>query len=100
MRKMLRRGIYLAALGAMLFSGVEAAAVVGRPLTPVSYAGVARRTARRTAYRAPVAVGAAAAVGTAAALTALPPGCYVGVPCAGVVYRPAYQGTTVVYVVQ
>jgi hypothetical protein len=24
-----------------------AAAVVGRPLTPVSYAGVARRTARR-----------------------------------------------------
>jgi hypothetical protein len=26
-----------------------AAAVVGRPLTPVSYAGVARRTARRCA---------------------------------------------------
>jgi hypothetical protein len=26
-------------------------AVVGRPLTPVSYAGVARRTARRTARR-------------------------------------------------
>ena len=26
-------------------------AVVGRPLTPVSYAGVARRTTRRTVYR-------------------------------------------------
>jgi hypothetical protein len=26
-------------------------AVVGRPLTPVSYAGVARRTSRRTAQR-------------------------------------------------
>ena len=29
----------------------EAHAVVGRPLTPVSYAGVARRTARRTTRR-------------------------------------------------
>lgn len=28
-----------------------ARAVVGRPLTPVSYAGVARRTSRRTARR-------------------------------------------------
>ena len=28
-----------------------AQAVVGRPLTPVSYAGVARRTSRRTARR-------------------------------------------------
>ena len=27
----------------------QAEAVVGRPLTPVSYAGVARRTARRSA---------------------------------------------------
>jgi hypothetical protein len=27
-----------------------AEAVVGRPLTPVSYAGVARRTSRRAAY--------------------------------------------------
>jgi len=31
---------------------VEAEAVVGRPLTPVSYAGVARRTTRRTVYAA------------------------------------------------
>jgi len=29
----------------------SAHAVVGRPLTPVSYAGVARRTARRTTRR-------------------------------------------------
>jgi len=29
----------------------SAYAVVGRPLTPVSYAGVARRTSRRTARR-------------------------------------------------
>lgn len=29
----------------------SAHAVVGRPLTPVSYAGVARRTSRRTARR-------------------------------------------------
>ena len=28
----------------------DAEAVIGRPLTPVSYAGVARRTARRTVY--------------------------------------------------
>ena len=37
-----------------------AEARVGRPLTPVSYAGVARRTTRRAAY-------GAAAYGTAAA---------------------------------
>jgi hypothetical protein len=29
----------------------SAYAVIGRPLTPLSYAGVARRTARRTARR-------------------------------------------------
>jgi hypothetical protein len=37
--------------GPRLSLGVpEAAAVVGRPLTPVSYAGVARRTVRRGRY--------------------------------------------------
>lgn len=40
----------------------EASAVVGAPLTPVSYAGVARRTTRRA-----VAVGSTAAASTAAA---------------------------------
>jgi hypothetical protein len=28
----------------------EAQAIIGRPLTPLSYAGVARRTVRRCAY--------------------------------------------------
>jgi uncharacterized glyoxalase superfamily protein PhnB len=53
-----------------LFS--EAQARVGRPLTPMSYAGVARRTTRRA-----VAVGAAATVGAA--------GVYYGSSCAQVV---------------
>jgi hypothetical protein len=35
-----------------LFLGVvpEVLAIIGRPLTPMSYAGVARRTVRRNAY--------------------------------------------------
>src|SRR5262249_50556060 len=49
--------------------GRRAHAIIGRPLTPMSYAGVARRTARRTAY-------AGAAYGAAVApVTALPAGC-------------------------
>lgn len=43
----------------------EAQAVVGRPLTPVSVAGVARRTTRRTIYRTTVYV------------ATLPPSCTV-----------------------
>jgi hypothetical protein len=41
-------------LGVALFAG-RAEAIIGRPLTPMSYAGVARRTTRRA-----VAVGAVA----------------------------------------
>jgi hypothetical protein len=45
---------FLVALIALVLIGVtiasDAYAVVGRPLTPVSYAGVARRTVRRGAY--------------------------------------------------
>jgi hypothetical protein len=39
-------------VGALLFTGIfeTVYAVIGRPLTPYSYAGVARRTARRSAY--------------------------------------------------
>jgi len=54
----------------------SAQARVGRPLTPVSVAGVARRQTRRAAYgygAAAVGVGAAA-VGTAAAVAATSPG--------------------------
>ena len=52
--------------GTELISQSEAR--VGRPLTPMSYAGVARRTTRRA-----VAVGAAGAAG--AYYGAYPPGC-------------------------
>ena len=48
-----------------------AQAVIGRPLTPMSYAGVARRTTRRTAYAGAAYAGAAAA--NAYAYAAPPP---------------------------
>jgi hypothetical protein len=67
----------------------EASAVIGMPLTPMSYAGVARRTTRRAAY--------AGAATTVAPMTALPPGCVVGAPCGGTTYRPYYEGGNVVY---
>jgi hypothetical protein len=54
----------------------DAEARIGRPLTPMSYAGVARRTTRR-AVAAGAAVGAAAAYG---------PGCYQAVDAYGRVY--------------
>lgn len=54
----------------------KAEARVGRPLTPVSYAGVARRTTRRA-----VAVGAAAG-----AATIYSPGCAQRVDAYGRVY--------------
>lgn len=96
---------HLSALSlALVFVASEALAVVGMPLTPMSYAGVARRTTRRAAY-----VGAAAAttaaVTTAAVVSTLPAGC-VEVVSAGVVYqrcgatyyRPTYDGPNLVYV--
>jgi hypothetical protein len=99
--------------GPMLVGEHTAHAIVGRPLTPMSYAGVARRTTRRAAYAgayggygygygaAPGAYAAGAAAGAAAATVAtLPAGCamYGGVyNCGAVQYRPYYQGTTVVY---
>jgi hypothetical protein len=52
---------------ARLTSSAEAR--VGRPLTPMSYAGVARRTTRRAYY------GAAAAGAAAAGAYAVTPGC-------------------------
>jgi len=110
------RHVQLSALSFLfVFVASEALAVVGRPLTPVSYAGVARRTTRRAAYTGAAAatttavVGTAAvtaaAVGTAAAVATLPAGC-VQVVSAGVVYqkcgttyyRPAYDGPNLVYI--
>ncbi len=93
--------LFIAVAGALVGSAGDAQAIIGRPLTPMSYAGVARRTVRRTAY-----VGAAAAYGTAAAyryaapVPAMPVGCAPGVNCGGVTYQPAYQGPNVVYVPQ
>ena len=108
----------------------EAAAIVGAPLTPVSVAGVARRTTRRAvvvgsssaaaassqqqaaaAQQVPATpppappAGAAPAVG--AIVSTLPAGC-VAAPkggveyyqCGGVYYRTAFQGNNLVYVVQ
>ena len=93
-------------LVAVDFSSVElptfvvmntAEAVVGRPASPTSVAGVKRRTRRRTARRV--------AVGTR--VTTLPGGCTKVIKrgvtyhhCGGVHYRPYYQGNTVVYVVE
>jgi len=103
----------------------DAHALIGRPLTPVSYAGVARRTTRRVvATEATVATAATASAAAAAAAQpkppppaaaparrfrsapALPPGC-VATPisgveyynCApGVYYRAVFQGNNLVYV--
>ena len=69
----------------------------GRPATPTSVAGVRRRTRRRTRRR----------VYRNMTLNSLPYGCNTtrirgGVSyyyCGGIWYQPAYQGTTVVYVV-
>ncbi|PDT00694.1 hypothetical protein [Rhizobium chutanense] len=52
-----------------------AGAVIGRPLTPLSYAGVARRTTRRVVTR------------TATTIAVLPGGCLYGPYYGGYYYR-------------
>ncbi|WP_410708190.1 hypothetical protein [Bradyrhizobium sp. BWA-3-5] len=54
--------------GGISLSIESAQARVGRPLTPMSAAGVARRQTRRADYGAGIAGAGAAAVGTAAAI--------------------------------
>jgi len=92
----------------MMLGGRDAHAIVGRPLTPMSYAGVARRTTRRGAYYggaypgayAGAAVAGAAVGATAATIATLPAGCAWGgglYTCGGARYRPYYDGPTVVY---
>lgn len=82
--------IGLLAVGAIIETATDqrlliapAEAIVGRPLTPVSYAGVARRTTRRMIYRTSVYV------------AALPPSCTIVVIegsslhyCGGTYYQP------------
>jgi hypothetical protein len=90
-----------------LLGGRDAHAVIGRPLTPMSYAGVARRTTRRAVYTG-AAYGPAyhggyyapPVVATTAVVTALPAGCVQSgayYACGTVRYAPAYNGTTLVY---
>jgi hypothetical protein len=97
-------------------------AIVGRPATPRSVAGVGRRTtrhvARHTVVRAPVRVApVAGAVAVGAAMTATafavgtvvasqPSGCretmangLTYLQCDGTWFQPQYQGGQVVYVV-
>jgi hypothetical protein len=102
----------LTGTGPLLLGGGEAHAVIGRPLTPMSYAGVARRTTRRAAYAgayagavAPAPVAAAApVVPTAGVVTTLPGGCAradaaggVYYQCGTARYQPYYYGSTLVY---
>lgn len=101
----------------------DAEAIVGRPATPVSYAGVARRTTYRAAETVAVTTAAVAtttAVTTAAsapppqattlavgtAVAALPGGCVPATiggvayqKCGNVYYQAAYQGNNLVYIV-
>ena len=86
------------ATGSML-AGLTATALAkpGRPASPNSVAGVRRRTRRRTRRR----------VYRNMRLTSLPYGCTVTrrrggrtyYYCGGIWYRPVYQGTTVIYIV-
>src|SRR2546430_15777678 len=64
--------------GGISLSIESAQARVGRPLTPVSVAGVARRQTRRAVYGAGVVGAGAAAVGPAAAIR--PAGAAAGTP--------------------
>ena len=77
-----------------------ALARIGRPLSLGSIAGVRRRTRRRTRRR----VRRRVAMGMT--MYSLPYGCANRLRgginyyyCGGIWYRPAYQGTTVVYIV-
>ena len=72
--------------GGISLSVESAQARVGRPLTPVSVAGVARRQTRRAVYGAGIA--GAAVVGTAAAVAAAPYYGRMGYYSGG----PYYQG--------
>ena len=85
MRKTLKIALSGLALPALLLADVspevplgltlgrEAAAIIGAPLTPMSYAGVARRTTRRVVYtEAAVATTAAAGAAAASAAAAQP----------------------------
>ncbi len=101
-RRQLVRSLLVLAAGAAtggLLSPL--AAIIGRPASPNSVAGVKRRTRRRTRRRV------RRRVYRGMTLSTLPYGCRTtrmrgGVKyyyCGGIWYRPSYSGTNVVYVV-
>jgi hypothetical protein len=63
----------------------SAEAFIGAPLTPLSYAGVARRTTRRA-----VVAGAAVGVAAGAVVVAVPPTCVQAVDVYGRIYTRCY----------
>jgi hypothetical protein len=97
----------------LLLGGGDAHAVIGRPLTPMSYAGVARRTTRRAAnpgavaapvVAAPVVAAPVPVAPAAGVVTTLPGGCAradatggVYYQCGAARYQPYYYGSTLVY---
>jgi hypothetical protein len=101
--RILAFALALCGIAGALAVAPPAHAIIGLPFTPLSFAGVARRTVRRSAYFGAAAAGAygaygAVPYGVAAPVPVLPPGCYPGAPCGGTVYQPMYQGTNMVYV--
>ncbi len=96
-RALLKTLFTLAAGGLTAGLTTTALAKRGRPASPNSVAGVRRRTRRRRRRR----------VYRNQRLTALPYGCTVTrrrggrtyYYCGGIWYRPVYQGTTVIYIV-
>lgn len=121
-------GLSLTVAGALLVAGLvpgskmqvisSAEARIGRPLTPISYAGVARRTTRRAVVYGGAAYGAAAYAATpvvvqstvvtqsapvsSSVVASPPPNCPAEgavFVCGGYAYQPVMQGSTVVYAV-
>ena len=98
-RRAFVKSLVLTAVGAGSAAAVGTAlARVGRPMSPNSVAGVGRRHRRRRRRRIRMHM----------RLYALPYGCTTVIYrgeimyyyCAGIWYRPTYQGTTVIYIVE
>ncbi|MEH6593593.1 MAG: hypothetical protein V7746_25220 [Halioglobus sp.] len=98
-RREILTGLIALALVGLTGGSTELSAKPGRPASPNSVGGTRRRTRRRRRRRH---------VRRGMRLSSLPYGCNVtrirgGVTyyyCGGIWYKPAYQGTTVVYVVE
>lgn len=97
-RRQLLKSLLATTFGSAMTLPVAVVADLGRPASPTSVAGVNRRHRRRRRRR----------VHRNMRLSSLPYGCSAtrvrgGTTyyyCGGIWYRPTYQGTTVVYVVE